>query len=91
MGTGQAPIAGTVFKCEDEVVQVLIEVGANPRAGEASVRIFGRNDLLGRCLGVLGVRNGDDTSTVPVWAMIKLRYHSTRFTHARSQISESSV
>lgn len=77
------------------MVQVLIEVGANPRAGEASVRIFGRNDLLGRCLGVLGVRNGDDTSTVPVWArvwaMIKLRYHSTRFTHSRSQISESSV
>ncbi|KAH9025449.1 ankyrin [Lactarius pseudohatsudake] len=31
---GQAPIAGAVFKRKDEVVRVLMEVGADPRAGE---------------------------------------------------------
>ena len=41
---GQAPIAGTVFKREDEVVCVLMEAGVDPRAGEpnaiVSARIF---------------------------------------------------
>ena len=64
---GQAPIAGAVFKREDEVVRVLIGAGADPRAGEpnaiASARVFGRTDLL----GVLGAREGkvEDTLTVP--------------------------
>jgi hypothetical protein len=53
---GQAPIAGAIFKREDEVVRVLMEAGADPRAGEpnaiASARMFGRTDLL----GVLGAR-----------------------------------
>lgn len=56
---GQAPIAGAVFKREDEVVRVLMEAGADPRAGEpnaiASARMFGRTDLL----GVLGAREGE--------------------------------
>ncbi len=64
---GQAPIAGAVFKREDEVVRVLIEAGADPRAGEpnaiASARMFGRTDLLGS----LGAREGEleDTPAVP--------------------------
>jgi uncharacterized protein len=48
---GQAPIAGAIFKREDEVVRVLMEAGADPRAGEPSAittaRMFGRTDLLG--------------------------------------------
>jgi len=60
---GQAPIAGAVFKREDEVVRVLIEAGADPRAGEpnaiASARMFGRTDLL----GVLGARAGEVEDT----------------------------
>lgn len=64
---GQAPIAGAIFKREDEVVRALIEAGADPRAGEpnaiASARVFGRTDLL----GVLGAREGEveDTLVVP--------------------------
>ncbi len=64
---GQAPIAGAVFKREDEVVRVLMEAGADPRAGEpnaiASARMFGRTDLL----GVLDVREGEveDNLAVP--------------------------
>ena len=62
---GQAPIAGAVFKREDEVVRVLLEVGADPRAGEpnaiASARIFGRTDLL----AMLGAREGEGTGVVP--------------------------
>ena len=64
---GQAPIAGAVFKREDEVVRVLMEMGADPRAGEpnaiASARLFGRTDLL----GVLGAsaREAEDAPVVP--------------------------
>jgi len=62
---GQAPIAGAVFKREDEVVRVLAEAGADPRAGEpnaiASARMFGRTDLL----GMLGAHEGEGTSTAP--------------------------
>jgi ankyrin repeat protein len=60
---GQAPIAGAVFKREDEVVRVLVEAGADPRAGEpnaiASARMFRRMDLL----GVLGAREGEVEDT----------------------------
>ena len=56
---GQAPVAGAVFKREDGVVRVLMEAGADPRAGQpnaiASARMFGRTDLL----GVLGAREGE--------------------------------
>jgi ankyrin repeat protein len=62
---GQAPIAGAVFKREDEVVRVLVDAGADPSAGEpnaiASARMFGRTDLL----GMLGVHEGEGTSAVP--------------------------
>lgn len=62
---GQAPIAGAVFKREDEVVRVLLEAGADPRAGEpnaiASARMFGRADLL----VVFGAREGECTDAVP--------------------------
>jgi ankyrin repeat protein len=61
---GQAPIAGAVFKREDQVVRVLMEAGADPRAGEpnaiASARMFGRADLL----GVLGAREGEVENTL---------------------------
>src|SRR5258708_29371134 len=64
---GQAPIAGAVFKREDEVVRVLMEAGADPRAGApnaiASAKMFGRSDLL----GVLGAheRELEDSLAVP--------------------------
>ncbi|KAH9018742.1 ankyrin [Lactarius hengduanensis] len=61
---GQAPIAGAVFKREDEVVRVLMEVGADPRAGEpnaiASARMFGRADLL----AAIGEQEGDGAGAV---------------------------
>ncbi len=63
---GQAPIAGAVFKREDEVVHVLMEAGADPRAGEpnaiASAQMFGRTDLL----AVLGAREEDGGDVVPL-------------------------
>ncbi|KAH9018234.1 hypothetical protein EDB83DRAFT_2436980 [Lactarius deliciosus] len=47
----------------DEVVRVLMEVGADPRAGEpnaiASARMFGRTDLL----AVMGEQEGERYST----------------------------
>jgi ankyrin repeat protein len=63
---GQAPIAGAVFKREDEVVRVLMEAGADPRAGDpnaiASAQMFGRTDLL----GALGAsREGEESPAVP--------------------------
>lgn len=55
----QAPIAGAIFKREDEVVRVLMEAGADPRAGEPNAircaRMFGRTDLL----GVLGANESE--------------------------------
>ena len=62
---GQAPIAGAVFKWEDEVVRVLVEAGADPRAGVpdaiVSVWMFGCADLL----AVLGAHEGEGTASVP--------------------------
>ena len=60
----QAPLAGAVFKREDEVVRVLMEVGADPWAGEPNAiscaQIFGRTDLF----EVLGWREGVGTDVV---------------------------
>ena len=43
---GQAPLAGAVFKGEDEVVATLLGLGADPDAGTPSARataeMFGR-------------------------------------------------
>ena len=62
---GQAPIAGAVFKREDEVVRALVSAGADPRAGApnsfASARMFGRVDLL----EVLGAREGEGADAPP--------------------------
>ena len=45
-GCGQAPLAGAVFKGEDEVVATLLGLGADPEAGTPSARataeMFGR-------------------------------------------------
>ena len=47
---GQSPIAGAVFKGSEEVVRVLMEGGADPRAGQPnaiqSARMFNRVSLL---------------------------------------------
>ena len=47
---GQTPLAGAVFKGDDEVVRLLIVAGANPLAGRPSAvdtaRVFGRTDYL---------------------------------------------
>ena len=42
---GQAPIAGAVFKWEDEVVRVLVEAGADPRAGVPDAIASGKLDF----------------------------------------------
>jgi len=48
----QSPIAGALFKGEDEVVAVLLEAGADVDAGTPSAReaaaLFGRQHLLER-------------------------------------------
>ena len=51
---GQSPLAGAIFKGEDEVVRTLAELGADPRAGSPSAidsaKLFGQDkwlDLLG--------------------------------------------
>jgi len=47
----QSPLAGAVFKGNDEVVGILLAAGANPDAGTPTARaaagMFGREDLLG--------------------------------------------
>ncbi|EIM84705.1 ankyrin [Stereum hirsutum FP-91666 SS1] len=47
---GQSPLAGAVFKGEDEVVKVLVEGGADPRLGTPnaieSARMFGKEGML---------------------------------------------
>lgn len=47
---GQAPLAGAVFKGEDDVVAALLEHRADPDAGQPTARetaqLFGRPDLL---------------------------------------------
>ena len=46
---GQSPLAGVIFKKEDEIVELLLQAGADPRAGHpdsiATARMFGRDDL----------------------------------------------
>lgn len=48
---GQSPIAGAIFKGEDDVVRALIRAGADLDAGSptgrATAQMFGRADLLG--------------------------------------------
>ena len=47
----QSPVAGALFKGEDEVVRLLLDAGADLDAGTPSGRVtaemFGRQDLLG--------------------------------------------
>ena len=48
---GQSPLAGAVFKGEDDVVRVLLDAGADPDGGTPTARetaaMFGRPDLFG--------------------------------------------
>lgn len=48
----QSPLAGTVFKKEDAVAEVLIAAGADPKAGSPNAietaRFFGRGDVADR-------------------------------------------
>ena len=47
---GQSPLAGAIFKGEDEVVRLLIELGAGPRVGNPSAidsaKMFGQRGYL---------------------------------------------
>lgn len=49
---GQAPLAGAIFKKENEVIAALIDAGADPWVGHPTARdtamMFGRDDLLER-------------------------------------------
>lgn len=46
---GQSPLAGVIFKKEDAIVDLLLEAGADPRAGQpdaiATAQMFGRDDV----------------------------------------------
>lgn len=48
---GQSPLAGAVFKDEQDVVRTLLDAGADPDAGSPTARetaaMFGRPDLFG--------------------------------------------
>lgn len=63
---GQSPLAGAVFKGEDEVVHVLVDGGADPRLGTPtaiqSARMFGKTELL----TVLGANDEDLKENVPL-------------------------
>lgn len=47
---GQSPLAGAIFKGEPGVVEALLELGADPDAGQPTARetaqMFGRSELL---------------------------------------------
>lgn len=47
---GQSPLAGAVFKNEREVVQVLLEGGADPQVGEPSA--LGATEVFLLCFSV---------------------------------------
>lgn len=63
---GQSPLAGAVFKGYDNVVQVLVAAGANPRAGTPTAiqtaRMFNRPDYL----KILGATEEDMKEHVPL-------------------------
>lgn len=46
---GQTPLAGAVFKDETDVIETLVEAGADPDAGtptaRATAEMFGRSEL----------------------------------------------
>lgn len=48
----QTPLAGAIFKKEEEVIEVLLDAGADPRAGTPSAvetaQMFDRGDLVSR-------------------------------------------
>lgn len=48
-GRNQSPLAGVIFKKEDQLVDILLKAGADPYAGHPnaidSARMFGRDDL----------------------------------------------
>jgi len=62
---GQAAIAGAVFKLGDDAVRVLMEGGADPRAGTpnaiALAQMFRRTELL----DVLGAKEGEGVFQTP--------------------------
>ena len=62
---GQSPLAGAIFKNEEEVVRTLVELGANPRAGEPSAiysaKVFGKTEWL----DLLGATDEEKAATGP--------------------------
>jgi ankyrin repeat protein len=62
---GQSIVAGAVFKAHDDVVKLLVEKNANPRAGTPTAiqtaLMFGRKDTL----DVLGATEEDRKVDVP--------------------------
>jgi ankyrin repeat protein len=52
---GQTPLAGAIFKGEDEVIEALLIAGADPTAGTPSAvdtaRMFGQEALVARFEG----------------------------------------
>ncbi len=49
---GQSPLGGVIFKKEEELIELLLDAGADPQAGSPNAvdiaRMFERNDLVER-------------------------------------------
>lgn len=52
---GQSPLAGAIFKHEDNVVRTLVDIGADPRAGSPSAIETAKIFKQTQWLDVLGV------------------------------------
>ncbi|AWB84497.1 ankyrin repeat domain-containing protein [Corynebacterium liangguodongii] len=52
---GQSPLAGVIFKKEDDIVELLLGAGADPNAGAPNAvetaKVFGREDIAARLQG----------------------------------------
>ena len=62
---GQSPLAGAIFKGEESVVKTLVELGADPRAGNPnavdSAKMFGQRQLM----GLLGATEEESRAPTP--------------------------
>ena len=64
---GQSPLAGAIFKNEEDVIRALVEVGADPRKGSPcaidSARVF-KNEVW---LDILGATEEERTRPLPAF------------------------
>ena len=62
---GQSPLAGAIFKNEEEVIRTLVQIGADPRAGTPSAidtaKVFKKTEWL----GLLGATEEERNTPTP--------------------------